>query len=111
MKQFDRSHIMTRAWEIYRKNNGTISFAESLHRSWNAAKAAPVNEARIQAAKAAAGITEETDSWYGWKLRGFEVIHESKCLFQCVINTPAKGDGKTFRQSFFGKSQVAPIPA
>ncbi len=106
---YNLKEIMTRAWEIYRKNGGKITFAEALHRSWQCAKAAPTNEARVREAKAAAGITEETHTWYGWKMRGFEVIHESKCLFQCVISTPAKGDNKTFRQSFFGASQVRPL--
>lgn len=107
--QFNRSRIMTRAWEIFRKNGGKVTFSEALHRSWQCAKAAPVNAERVQAAKEAAGIAEETDTWYGWKCRGYQVKHESKCLFQCVVDTPAKGDGKQFRQSYFGVSQIEPL--
>lgn len=97
--------IMTRAWKNFRK--GGISFAEALHRAWLSAKAEPINQARIEAAKKAAGVQEETDTWKGWKDRGFEVIHESKALFQAVLIYGSKGDGATYKASFFGASQVA----
>ena len=107
--KYNLSQIMTHAWTIFRK--GKTTFAEALHRAWQSAKAAPENEQRVEAAKLTAGITEETHSWYGWKRLGYEVIHESKALFQAVVIDAAKGDGKTFRKSFFGASQVQPIPA
>ena len=65
MKRYNLSKIMTKAWALFRK--GGISFSEALHRSWLSAKAEPVNAARIEAAKAGAGITEETNTWAGWK--------------------------------------------
>ena len=109
MKKFDLSAIMTRAWKLFRKY--AITFAEALHRAWQVAKAAPINEARISEAKAAAGITEDCDTWSGWKSRGFEVIHESKCLFQVDLIQASKGDSaKPYRASFFSLSQVQPIP-
>ena len=105
--KYNLSRIMKRAWENYRKNK--ISFGEALHRSWISAKAEPINASRIEIAKAAAGITEETDTWNGWKLRGFEVIHGSKALFGASLIWGAKGDGATYEARFFGASQVQAI--
>ena len=62
------------------------------------------------AAKEAAKITEETHTWYGWKELGYEVIHESKCLYQAVLSDPATKSG-TRRTSYFGLSQVQLIEA
>lgn len=107
--KFNLSHIMTKAWHIFRK--GKTTFAEALHRAWQAAKAEPINEQRVNEAKTAAGITEETHSWAGWKAMGFEVVHGSKCLFQAVVVDATKGDGKTKVKSYFGASQVQPITA
>lgn len=102
--RFDLSKIMIRAWKNFRK--GGISFAEALHRAWLSAKAEPVNAQRIEDAKAAAGVTEETDTWKGWKDRGYEVIHGMKAMFQAVLIYGSKGDGATYKASFFGASQV-----
>lgn len=71
--------IMLRAWKNYRKMQ--LSFSECLHRAWITAKAEEVNTKRIESAKAAAGIIEETNTWSGWKKLGYEVIHGSKALF------------------------------
>ena len=71
--------IMLRAWKNYRKMQ--LSFAECLHRAWITAKAEEVNAKRIENAKAAAGINEETNTWSGWKQLGYEVIHGSRALF------------------------------
>lgn len=110
MKQYNLSTIMTRAWNLSRKL-GEISFAEALHRSWISEKAEPINAKRIEDAKAAAGITEDADTWYGWKQKGFEVIHGSKALFGADLIWGAKGDGAVFRARFFGKSQVQAVAA
>lgn len=99
--------IMVKAWSIFRKGN--VSFSEALHRAWQSAKAVPVNAQRIQEAKEAAGISEETNTWAGWKSLGFEVVHGSVALFQAVLIHASKGDGKSYRASFFGASQVAPV--
>lgn len=104
----DLSKLMKSAWTLYRSGKG-LSFSESLHRAWLSAKAAPINAARIAEAKAGAGITEETDTWYGWKQKGFEVIHESKALFGCDLIWGSRGDGAVYKARFFGASQVAPI--
>ena len=95
--KYNLRNIMLKAWELFRKLE--ISFAEALHRAWVSAKAAPVNAERIEAAKAAAGITEETKTWSGWREAGYEVIHGSK------------GDGAIYKARFFGASQVQPIAA
>ena len=63
--------IMLRAWKNYRKMQ--LSFAECLHRAWLSAKAEEVNTKRIEKAKAAAGINEDTNTWSGWKQLGYEV--------------------------------------
>ena len=113
MKKYNMSKIMTTAWRIFRKamKKAAISFAEALHRAWQSAKAEPINAERIENAKAAAGVTEQTHTWYGWKVLGFEVIHGSKAVFQVTVETPENGDGKTFVKSYFTASQVAPIEA
>ena len=109
--KFDLRHIMLRAWETYRKNAGKLTFGECLHRSWISAKAEPVNAQRIAEAKAAAGITEDTDTWAGWKAKGYEVIHESKALFGCSLIWGSRGDGAEYKARFFGASQVQALTA
>ena len=98
---------MTKAWALYRKTE--ISFSEALHRAWQSAKSKAENAQRVEDAKAAAGITEECNTWKGWKDAGFEVIHGSKALFQAVLIWASKGDGQTYTASFFSSAQVKPI--
>lgn len=110
MKRYNLSEIMRHAWRLFRKLS--ISFSEALHRAWQSAKARPINQKRIDDAKAAAGVTEDTDTWSGWKARGFEVIHESKALFQVELIHASKGDdARAYKASFFSFSQVQPLPA
>lgn len=104
MKKYNLSQIMTNAWKIFRKFK--VSFSEALHRAWISAKAAPINAKRIEEAKAAAGITEETRTWSDWKKAGYEVIHGSKALFGCDLIYGSKGDGAIYKARFFGASQV-----
>ena len=104
---YNLSEIMLAAWRNFRR--GGISFSEALHRAWLSAKANPINEARIQAAKAAAGITEEAKTWNDWKLSGFEVIHGSKALFGATLIWGSRGDGAEYKARFFGASQVQAI--
>ena len=108
MKKYDLSQIMTRAWQLYRK--GVAAFAECLHRAWMAAKAAPINAQRIEESRQAFGVTEEVHTWADWHKLGFEVVHGSRCLFQCPLIHASKGDGQSYRASFFGVSQVKPLP-
>jgi len=109
MRKYDLRAIMLQAWKIFRK--AAVSFSEALHRAWISAKAIPVNEARIAAAKTAAGVAEETETWSGWRALGYEVIHGSKALFGCDLIYGSKGDGATYKARFFGRSQVQPIPS
>ena len=109
MKKYNLSEIMHKAWKLFRKGIGT--FAECLHRAWNSAKAAPLNAQRIAEAQQNAGITEQVETWAGWKAAGFEVLHGAKALFQVVLIHSSKGDGQTYRASFFGRSQVKPLEA
>ena len=101
MKKYNLSQIMRAAWGVFRK--GVASFSVALRMAWSNAKAR-------NAAKAAAGISEETHTWAGWKRLGYEVLHESKALYQAVISDPATKSG-TRRTSYFGLSQVQPISA
>lgn len=101
MNKYNLGGIMRAAWRFFRKGVSTFSLA--LRMAWANAKAQ-------NAAKAAAAITEETHTWYGWKELGYEVIHESKCLYQAVLSDPATKSG-TRRTSYFGLSQVQPIEA
>ena len=63
--KYNLSQIMKKAWELFRK--GKVTFAEALHRAWLSAKAVTINQKRIEDAKAAAGVEEETNTWSEWK--------------------------------------------
>ena len=99
MSKYNLSSIMRAAWGFFRK--GVASFSVALRMAW-------ANEKKRHAAREATGITEETHSWYGWKQLGYEVIHESKALYQATITDPGTKSG-TRRMSYFGRSQVQPI--
>lgn len=105
--KYDLSKIMHKAWTLFRKLG--LSFSQCLHRAWAAAKAEPVNNARITEAKAAAGVTEETNTWSGWRELCYEVVHGSKALFGADLIWAAKGDGATYKARFFGASQVRAV--
>lgn len=102
---YNLSKIMSRAWELFRKLG--IDFAECLRRAWAAAKAEPVNAARIAEAKAAAGVAEEVNTWAGWQRLGYEVKHGSKALFGVDLIWAVRGAGAVYKARFFGASQVA----
>ena len=99
--KYNLSSIMKAAWRLYRK--GAASFSLALRMAW-------ANVKSHNAAKEAAGIAEETHTWAGWRDLGYEVIHESKCLYQAVIADPTTKSG-TSKTSYFGLSQVQPISA
>ena len=101
MKQYNLSSIMSAAWRIFRK--GVQSFAVALRMAWANAKA-------HNAAKAAAGITEEAHTWAGWRELGYEVIHKSKALYRAILSDPATKSGTRIK-AYFGRSQVQPISA
>ena len=101
MKKYNLRSIMSAAWKIFRK--GIQSFAVALRMAWANAKA-------HNTAKAEAGISEETHTWSGWKLLGYEVIHESKALYKAILSDPATKSGKRVT-CYFGASQVQPIEA
>ena len=102
--KYDLRSIMLNAWKNFRR--GGMSFAEALHRAWLSAKAAPLNEERVEQAKAAAGISETVNTWARWRDLGYEVIHGSKALFGVSLIWGARGDGAEYKASFFGESQV-----
>ncbi len=106
---YNLHEIMCKAWKLFRKGIGT--FAECLHRAWSSAKAEPINAQRIAEARQSAGVTEQVNTWVGWKAAGYEVVHGSKSLFQAVLIHASKGDTATYRASFFGRSQVQPLNA
>lgn len=99
--KYDRKQIFSTAWSFFRK--GVKTFGEALRMAWANTKA-------HNAAKAEAGISEETHTWAGWKNLGFEVIHESKALYKAIISDPATKSGKRVT-CYFGASQVQPISA
>ena len=101
MKKYDLSSIMRAAWSIFRK--GVASFSAALKMAWANAKT-------HNTVKESAGVTEETHTWYGWKELGYEVTHESRCLYQAILADPSTKSG-TRRTSYFGISQVQPISA
>ena len=99
MRKYNLSSIMGAAWKIYRK--GVQSFAQALRMAWANAKT-------HNAAKAEAGITEETHTWAGWRDLGYEVIHESTALYRTILSDPTTKKG-TRVTCYFGASQVQPI--
>ena len=112
MRKYNLSKIMLKAWKIYRQNREKgISFGESLHRAWLSAKAEEINAKRVEAAKQAAGIAEQTETYSKWKELGYEVLHGSKALFGVSLIWGSRGDNKEYQARFFGASQVQPIIA
>ena len=105
--KYNLSKIMAQAWQLFRKLG--LSFPECHRRAWASAKAEPVNAARIAAAKAAAGVQEEANTWAGWRRMGYEVKHGSKALFGVDLIHATKGPGAVYKARFFGASQVAAI--
>lgn len=79
--KYNLSRIMKRAWKLFRKVSD-LAFGECLHRAWISEKAEEVNAKRIEDAKSAAGIDEETSTWSGRKQLGYEVIHGSKAFIR-----------------------------
>lgn len=105
--KWDKREIMTRAWAICRKY--LVSFAEALHRAWLCAKAVVINERRIEAAKAAAGITEPVNTWAGWRDAGREVKHGSKAVFGADLIYGSRGDNQIYKARFFTLSQTEEV--
>ena len=99
MKKYNLSSIMAAAWKLFRK--GMETFDRALRLAWANAKAS-------NAARATAGVTEETHTWAGWKRLGYEVAHGSKALYQAAVIDPATKRG-TRKNSYFGFSQVRPV--
>ena len=54
-------------------------------------------------------MAEPVNTWAGWKAAGYEVLHGAKALFQVSLIHSSKGDGKSYKASFFGESQVQPL--
>ena len=100
-RTYNLSNIMKKAWTLFKANVGT--FATCLKKAWEDAKAFVV-------ALRNSLITEEVHTWYGWKELGYEVIHESKNVFQVVVSDANTKSG-TRSLSYFTKSQVQPIQA
>ena len=107
--KYNLSQIMKKAWELFRRFE--ITFAEALHRAWISAKAVTINQRRIEDAKAAAGVEEETNTWSEWKKIGYEVIHGSKALFGADLIWGSRGDGAIYKARLFGRSQVQEVGA
>ncbi len=82
---YSLSQAFRKAWKVYRSGK-QISLGEALHCAWLSAKAEEVNANCIEQNKAAAGITEETNTYTGgWRQLGYEVLHGSKALFNCCL--------------------------
>ena len=101
--------IVCKAWKLFRK--GVAAFAECLHRAWASAKAQPINDKRIHEAQQDAGITEPVNTWAGWKAQGREVLHGAKAAFQVLLIYASKGDGASYKASFFPESLTQPLNA
>ena len=98
--KWNLSRIMSAAWKNFRKY--AITFSEALHRAWLSAKAETINAERIEAVKKALGLDGQmVKTWSGWKAEGREVIHGEKASFQITLIYGSKGDGATYKASFF----------
>lgn len=95
-RTYNLSNIMKKAWVLFNANVGT--FAECLKKAWADAKAF-VEAIRNHF------IEEEVHTWFGWKELGFEVIHDSKNVFQITVSDPKTKSG-TRVLSYFTRSQV-----
>ena len=100
-KAYNLSNIMKKAWNLFKATEKT--FSECLKQAWKDAKAF-INALRNSL------IDEEVHTWYGWKELGYEVIHESKNVFQITVADPKTKSG-TRVLSYFAKSQVQPLEA
>ena len=107
--KWNLKEIMTAAWAIFRK--AAVTFSEALHRAWLCAKAEPINRERIEAARTAAGISEECRTWAGWRDAGREVTHGSKAVFGVDLIYGSRGDGAIYKARFFTLSQTQEVPA
>lgn len=96
----NRRKMMQKSW--------LISWQESQKKE-NVKQAEEINAERIKRSKEAADVTEDTNTWVGWKKLGYEVIHGSKALFGCSLIWGSKGDGASYNASFFGRSQVQAV--
>ena len=95
-KTYNLSQIMNKAWQLFNATSDT--FAVCLKKAWADAKAF-VDAIRNNF------ITEEVHTWFGWHELGYEVIHESKNVFQITVNDPKTKSGKRVL-SYFTRSQV-----
>lgn len=95
--KFNLKSIMHNAWRFFRKVKD-LTFSDALRLAWQNAKTAAQ-------AKEAAGVTEETHTWSGWKSAGYEVLHGAAALFKAVSVDPATKSGKR-TIAYFGLSQV-----
>lgn len=100
-KVYNFRNIMKKAWTLFKAT--TKTFGECLKQAWAEAKA-------FANAIKAHMIEEEVHTWYGWKELGYEVIHESKNVFQITVaDTKTKSGTRVL--SYFTKSQVQAIEA
>lgn len=100
--KYNLSKIMLKAWKVYRKTKN-ISFAEALHRAWLSAKAEEINAKRIEDAKHAAGITEETNTFAKWKELGYKVQHGASALQQRLSQISRNSSRKQRKRRKNGK--------
>ena len=100
--KYNLSKIMLKAWKVYRKTKN-ISFAEALHRAWLSAKAEEINAKRIEDAKHAAGITEETNTFAKWKELGYKVKAWSISIIRMFSYLGKQGRRRRIQGKFLWK--------
>ena len=107
--KYNLSKIMLKAWKVYRKTKN-ISFAEALHRAWLSAKAEEINVKRIEDAKHAAGITEETNNVLKrLRQQGIEIERFTHHAFRDTFATRYIEEGGNMQtlQKILGHSSLA----
>lgn len=95
---FNKAIIMNEAHAFF-KDGRFGDFAECLRKAWQNAKAI---KAFLE------GLSEIANTWYGWTLKGREVIHNEKTIGQVEVWAILKKSIRTVK-SFFTFSQTVEL--
>lgn len=95
---FNKAIIMREAHAFF-KDGRFGDFAECLRKAWQNAKAI---KAFLE------GLSEIANTWYGWTLKGREVIHNEKTIGQVEVWAILKKGIRTVK-SFFTFSQTVEL--
>lgn len=96
MSKYNLKSIMSSAWSYKRslkKKGIKKNIGYCLKKAWADAKT-------LLKAITENAITEAVATWYGWALKGREVIHDHKCVLQIVVEDLTKKSGTAIKSYF-----------